>query len=560
MNLTVREALSIEPLDQAKLIAGEKGLDRIIESVNVMEVPDIYDYLSENELLVTTMYPLKDDKLAINNFILNLNRKKLAGLAIKPHRYIDEIPVILINEANRYDFPLLELPMGISFTTIIQPLLTKILELRTNELLQSQKIHKQFLDIVLNGGSFVEISEKLSQLIQRPIIIIDPFKKILGTGLSEIGHNFLDRIIKEDDIGDKYLTIDLTNLNLTEVTDHKFYYKKVKADKTEVILNIWPIMLRDSNLGEIIVWSLNEAKFTEIDYMAIEHVTTICALKMMELKSIHQIEQRMRNELLESLLSDNINDIERAIERMHQFSNTIESPYLIIQIELNISDSRTLSTHEQNMLDEKLYSIRRYIRGLNHNYLYWYKALKLIVYYPLTTKTIDLDRDLLIKELDFICNKIVEEDGKIIISIGFSEIKKDLINFNLAYYQALQSLEIGKIINHANAYSITNYDDLGIFRIISLNSGRETLLKYCDDILGDIIRYDQQNGTELLQSLQVFLENNQNSTKAANSLFVHYNTLRYRIDRIQEIIGGNLEDPNKRLAIEVAIKIHSFLS
>ena len=66
MPLTLREAMAlVEPLKKARIAAGERGLDRIIQVVNVMEVPDILEWVHPGELLVTTMYPLRDDAAAI---------------------------------------------------------------------------------------------------------------------------------------------------------------------------------------------------------------------------------------------------------------------------------------------------------------------------------------------------------------------------------------------------------------------------------------------------------------------------------------------------------------
>ena len=62
MQLTLREALTLaEPLRQARVVAGESGLDNVIRSVNVMEVPDIVNWVHPGELLVSTLYPLRDD-------------------------------------------------------------------------------------------------------------------------------------------------------------------------------------------------------------------------------------------------------------------------------------------------------------------------------------------------------------------------------------------------------------------------------------------------------------------------------------------------------------------
>ncbi len=89
MALTLREALTIaEPLRRAKVVAGERGLDNVVQSVNVMEVPNILDWVHPGELLVTTMYPLRDDAAAVETLVPRLAEKGLAGLAVTPDSYI----------------------------------------------------------------------------------------------------------------------------------------------------------------------------------------------------------------------------------------------------------------------------------------------------------------------------------------------------------------------------------------------------------------------------------------------------------------------------------------
>jgi purine catabolism regulator len=73
--------------------------------------------------------------------------------------------------------------------------------------------------------------------------------------------------------------------------------------------------------------------------------------------------------------------------------------------------------------------------------------------------------------------------------------------------------------------------------------------------LGPLIAYDKQHGTDLLSTLRVYLQHNQNSAQAAKPLFIHYNTLRYRLDCINEILHESIENPQKRLEIEVALHL-----
>src|SRR3954463_6845769 len=100
VGLTVSEVLAAPCLADARVLAGASGLDRIVRRLNVMEVPDILPWVKPHELLLTTGYPLRDDPEGLVRLVGELDDRGLAALAIKFHRYLDEIPVGLIEEAD----------------------------------------------------------------------------------------------------------------------------------------------------------------------------------------------------------------------------------------------------------------------------------------------------------------------------------------------------------------------------------------------------------------------------------------------------------------------------
>lgn len=100
-------------------MAGATGLDREITSVNVMEVPDIDNWIHPGDLLITTMYPLRDQQVNIETLIPRLHGKGLAGLVVKLHRYIDDLPILAIDQANDLGFPIIEIPSETSFVDLI---------------------------------------------------------------------------------------------------------------------------------------------------------------------------------------------------------------------------------------------------------------------------------------------------------------------------------------------------------------------------------------------------------------------------------------------------------
>ena len=90
---------------------------------------------------------------------------------------------------------------------------------------------------------------------------------------------------------------------------------------------------------------------------------------------------------------------------------------------------------------------------------------------------------------------------------------------------------------------MTHYEDLGLFRIVSMAESPTSLERFCLDAIGPLLAYDRENDTDLAPTLRTYLEQNQNSARTAKLLYIHYNTLRYRLDR-PDILGDFLENPN----------------
>src|SRR5215207_2639188 len=110
VGLTVREVLAAPCLLEARVLAGATGLDRVVSRLNVMEVPDILPWVKPHELLLTTGYPLREDPESLVGLICELDDRGVSAVAIKLHRYLDEVPAGMLAEADRRGLPVIEFP------------------------------------------------------------------------------------------------------------------------------------------------------------------------------------------------------------------------------------------------------------------------------------------------------------------------------------------------------------------------------------------------------------------------------------------------------------------
>lgn len=116
---TVEKILNINCLKNSKIVAGYRNINNEVESVNVMDAPDIVKWISKNEFLLTTGYSISDDYDYVNELFRGLKEKGCAALGIKIKRYFNEMPKYIIELADRYGIPLIELPYDVTFSNII---------------------------------------------------------------------------------------------------------------------------------------------------------------------------------------------------------------------------------------------------------------------------------------------------------------------------------------------------------------------------------------------------------------------------------------------------------
>ncbi|WP_226000055.1 PucR family transcriptional regulator [Paenibacillus sp. BJ-4] len=172
MHLTVEDALTVYPLSEGKLAAGEKGISRTISSINLMDAPDVINWMKEGELLLTTAYAIRDSPEEFVNLLQKLNERGASGLGIKLGRYWVEIPEIALVEADRLGFPLIELPFEFTFSEQITALFQSEFQRdtrRLNELLETQK---KLVDFAMQADEYTNYFQSITSILGRPVAIV----------------------------------------------------------------------------------------------------------------------------------------------------------------------------------------------------------------------------------------------------------------------------------------------------------------------------------------------------------------------------------------------------
>lgn len=139
--------------------------------------------------------------------------------------------------------------------------------------------------------------------------------------------------------------------------------------------------------------------------------------------------------------------------------------------------------------------------------------------------------------------------------IGISRVGAAASRLGELYRQAELSISVSKRLGQEG--NVASLDDLGAYRILAMIEDAEALRSFLLDTLGELGVRNDLEAIDLRRTLQTLLDHNLNIAEAARALHFHYNTLRYRIAKLQKMLGDFTSDPELRLAIALALRIHN---
>ena len=161
-------------------------------------------------------------------------------------------------------------------------------------------------------------------------------------------------------------------------------------------------------------------------------------------------------------------------------------------------------------------------------------------------------RDLLIMILTNIMNR-GESKYRISVKAGVGTAYEYIEDFKKSYQEAKNALEISKIATREQ--KVYFYENLGIYSLIAQISNGKFLDDYVESRIGKLIKADKMQEGELCETLETYLEYNCNANATAEALFIHRNTIRYRMDKIKRILDDDINDMSMFLELKLAFAI-----
>ncbi|MBA2552619.1 MAG: PucR family transcriptional regulator ligand-binding domain-containing protein [Geodermatophilaceae bacterium] len=522
--LAVREVLDVSSLAQARLLAGRGGLDRIVERLNVMEVPDVLPWVKPHELLLTTGYPLRDTPAALTGLVGALDDRGLAALGIKLGRYIDELPEAMLAEADRRDFPVILLPDDVGFDDILNQVLTDILNRQSAALARYDEVHRALVQIVLAGGGLDEVAEETASLLGAAVLVVGVDGRMLATAGPPADLDAARAIHAPERTASAAA--------------------RVPPDRSVAV----PVVAGTLDHGRLIAFRRDG----ELDAGAVtilERAATVAALVITQRLAVTAVESKYQSDLVRDLVDGRTIDVARLLAQSRSFGWDLERPLVVVVAELEPPVTAGARADRQETVERLAVLWRSAVRS-------WDRAAAVVAFSDEVVTLLGADDDAAA------CTVVQAVAGRVgaelrrrgwTFSVGISRICQPLTALPAGYAQARRGVQVGRQMHGPG--EIAHFNDLGVFRLLSLVPEGDELRSYVGEVLGPLAWSQDTEAVDLRETLQVLLETNLNVAEASRRLHFHYNTLRYRIGKLERMLGPFSQDPDLRLNLMLALQV-----
>lgn len=532
VGITVSELLQTLGLDETRVLAGNTGLSRRIERANVMEVPDITAWVKPRELLLTTGYAIRETPDMLNSLIVDFDERGLAGLAIKLGRYLDELPDQVIVEANRRGFPIIALP-DVSFDEILTSIFTEVLERQNALLVGSERLHRELLQLVAAGGSLHDVTSRLAGLADARVLVTTADGRVLAEA-GAAGE--ADEGLRRDESG------------RLRVEDLRYGFTSGDYDKVVV-----PVVAGRYDHGRLVATS-SKRRLQQVDLQAIERAAIVVALSMTKQRELSAVEGKYQGDFLRDMLMGRAGSREEVLAHARGLGWDLARPFVVLVAEHDDPPPRFtagVGDHPQPPQDRFATAWRSVVRSQDPGAAVVSLSSEVVALIGVDPRR-PVDAESIARGF---VNAVAGDGGggRRTFCTGTSRVVHDVGDVRKAYEQARSAVRVGRWQHGPGA--LVEFDALGAQRLLSLVSDPGEIDAFVSDVLGDLAG-DDEEAEDLRLTLESLLEHNLNVAETARALHFHYNTLRYRIAKLERLIGPFTRDHHLRLDLALALRAH----
>jgi purine catabolism regulator len=531
--VSVRDVLRLPAFADVTVVAGSSGLDRRVERANVMEVPDIIAWVKPRELLMTTGYPLRDAPEGLAELVRALDSAGVSALAVKLRRYLDDLPRDMVDAADAAGFPLLLLPDDVSFDDLLTEVVGNVVHAQSGLAERNEAIGRALVSVVLHGGGLDELTEALHTEIGGLAFVTTPDGRVLAHA-------------PDDDC--RALTHD-ADLFAESGRFRSERFAPGSHRVGELSVSVVALLAGTADHGRLVVVR-HDPNGVANDLAILERAGAVAALAITKSLAVRAVEAKYRGDFVRDVLLRRAGPPEDVVSHFASLGWDVARPVVVVVASLDpvqdvLDPSVDARTAQERFAGAWATVVSRHDRSAA--VVGFAQEVVVIVGAPPGQTPRDVVDGLV---------RAVSGDGgggRRSFATGVSRVIEDASAIADGYEQARRAVHVGRQLQGTS--SVSHFDDLGAFRLLSLIEDAQEVTNFVKEVLGELADDEDTEAADMRSTLRVLLDTNFNVAETSRRLHFHYNTLRYRISKLEKIVGPFVTDPNLQLDLALALRV-----
>lgn len=533
------EVLALPRFSDLQLLSSHSNLTQPLESVEITETPDVADFIPKNVMILTTAMIYKDDQEKLKPFIDSLKQAECTALGIKVGRFLDEISPEIVAYASAVDLPLIKIPSTQPLGGLLHEIVGYLRDSKTEQMSVAFDIQKRFSTLLMQDVDATRFIAEFAKILNAPIILLSPWQQVIAHSNYFYGNQ------KSAEFFIKQLSKD----HFQQLAQEKKIFRLQDERQENIQVAGFPIRVNDYFPYYLLVLSPEQIPYP-ISEFAIDQAILVLTFMLFKNQKIAESFEHLKTDFLDRLLDTHQEALSKHQNWLELWKNyrLINSDYYQVAIVYGVTKPEN-ETHI------------RYQQAEGQLIFQWLKEqLPEILPDVALFKLKNQNKSILIfqsKKNDhlMILQNLAERLQQalpITIRFALGNAYENLEDLPNSYIEASSTLEASLHAQKPATVQLFHPKGLaGLFEKI----GTEDVEYFCQQQLKELAYPTEPTLQELRKTLKVFLDFNCEITKTANALYLHRNTIKYRMNQCEKLLGTSIQEPETSLLLRVALEL-----
>ncbi|WP_284036921.1 PucR family transcriptional regulator [Neobacillus sp. 114] len=536
--ITVKEALQLPQLSSITVRSGHKGLYRRVRWSHAFEYDDVQHFLEGGELLLTSGQSWPKEKELEDKLLEGYLRYQISGILFATGRYLTECPPAALEFGEKYAIPVLEAPYHVPFVKITHAIHIEIMNRKIRKRELAAQLPIKLAKELGETTSRIKVCELLSEHLKCPVVITDSENKVLEQAVPNETSINLSKVLSP--------LIPIFQKGLSDcLLDDRPIETQVQVISEQTKTFVVPLQIEGDFWGAL--WILPSGKdLTEEQVPILEFAAALLIDQVLHNKETELKNRQLRLELLEFLI-ENPQEAPAIMEEKVQELGFLRGTNWLAG--LILFDENKHGPQEREEMDKLLAECEQWIEdtaevdGLCEIY-----ENQFVLILSFSGDPIRIEGEL--KRLQDNINKSCPKSTPVLI-LGETKPRVSSLAESYREAKALVPIVLYKSQTEGPYFAGRFRRELLIYGGMSLDKAEQ---------LRNLILPKElltERGFIFYETLKCLASLEYNRESAAKAMHIHRNTLRYRIERIEELIGDSLSSTSCQFWIKVALDLES---